>query len=283
MSTPTINVVGSGMAGSLVARVLREKGYDVVVIDNNDMFSASKASSNLFISHWLKKFTATEADNGVKVLRRLFGEGQIEKPFAQGLGYAMSVEHIPQRYLLVEPDVRESVIAVVDEGVRLLTGEFLPGPTIVCTGYGATTKMIMETRITDIQIKVGHCYLFRGRLERDQSRIALVSPYTHEKLYQFDEDTIYYADSVAVKEQTYWANQKKFLDRSVARFEKHLGKGMMIKEFRIGYRPIIKGHPFGKLTRHEFRVWSLNGGGKNGMVAYSHHAERFAEELQDVL
>lgn len=281
MSTPTINVVGSGMAGSLVARVLREKGYEVVVIDNNLIFSASRASSNLFINHWLKKFSNVGAANGVAVLRRLFNEGQIEKPFAQGLGYAMEVEHIPQDYLLVDPDVKESVEAVEDEGVLMFDGRLLPGPTIVCTGH--TPIMRMKTPVVDLEIKVGHCYLFRGRLKEGQSRIALVSPYTHEKLYQFDTGTIYYADSVAVKEQTYWANQEKFLARSVERYEKHLGKGMLIKEFRIGYRPIIKSYPFGKLTRHDFRVWSLNGGGKNGMVCYAHHAERFADELEEVL
>ncbi len=281
MSTPTINVVGSGMAGSLVARVLRQKGYDVVVIDNNDMFSASKASSNLFINSWLKKFSAVEAANGIKILRRLFDEGQIEKPFAQGLGYAMEVEHIPQRHLLVEPNVKKEVQAVDNSGVLLEDATFLPGLTIVCTGHNPINRM--KTPVTDLQIKVGHCYLFRGRLKEGQSRIALVSPYTHEKLYQFDDETIYYADSVAVKPETYWKDQNKFLSRTLRRAEGHIGLSHELKGVSIGYRPIMKGHPFGKLERHDSRVWSLNGGGKNGLVAYSHHAERFADELQDVL
>lgn len=45
----------------------------------------------------------------------------------------------------------------------------------------------------------------------------------------------------------------------------------------------MKSYPFGKLTRHDFRVWSLNGGGKSGMVAYAHHADRLADELEEVL
>lgn len=97
----------------------------------------------------------------------------------------------------------------------------LPGPTIVCTGHNPIKQM--KDPIVDLQIKVGHCYLFRGRLEEGQSRIALVSPYTHEKLYQFDTGTIYYADSVAVKEQTYWGGQHKFLRRTLRRAEGHIG------------------------------------------------------------
>lgn len=272
MHSRVVNIVGNGLAGSLAARVLRARGRGCRVFDSNSQYSASKASSNLFIASWLKKFASKEAANGVKVLEELFSD-VIDQPFSNGLSYAMKVRHVAQRYVLVEPDVRESATPL-DGGVVTPSGSHYPGTVVLCRGY--------DEPLLDLKVKVGHCLLFKGQLPKGKSRVAIISPYRHEKLYQYDDDTIYYADSVAVALKTYTKREYEYRAKTLSRARAHLeplGIKTNFFEFRVGYRPIMKSHDFGKLTQHEPGVWTMNGGGKNGLVAYSHLADQLAKEL----
>lgn len=275
-----INVVGSGLAGSLVTRLLRRAGAQVRVIDDRDKFSASEASSNLFIDHWLKKFNSEKAQNGVRVLREFFS-GDIDQPFAQGLGYAMKVNHIPQRSVLVKPDILGNALSVDRDGVVYLDEElkkvyFLPGKTVVCAGY-RTPALIPDVKM---DIKVGHAFFFEGNLPEGKSRVALISPFKHEKLYQFNKDVIYYADSVAVKLSTYKKRGEELKQRTYDRVcTNHFSGLPTVLDFKVGYRPITPGYDFGRLDNPVRNVWSITGGGKNGLVAYADLADKLVRKI----
>lgn len=268
---PMINVVGAGIAGSLVARALRQDGHPVRVFDDGDPHSASRASSNLYIDHWLKKFGSGEARVGIKVLESLFPPEAIDQPFSRGLAYAAKVRHIAQHHLLVQPDVIAQIGAVrqfpqEELGVRSEAGTIWPGPVVLCVGYRAP-EFFPQMKLS---VKVGHCLHLRGRLRPNQSSITLASPYVHSKLYQLDDDTIYFADSVSVSEEAYSRRNKELLRRTMDRAKKLLGQDDLdVKQILVGYRPIVEGFEFGHLWRPMPGVWSLNGGGKNGMVAYA--------------
>jgi glycine/D-amino acid oxidase-like deaminating enzyme len=282
----TINVVGAGIAGSLVARVLRARGHTVRVIDDCDVNSASRASSNLYIGSWLKKFGSPAASNGIRVVEELFA-GKIDQPFSRGIADAARVRHIAQRHLLVDPDVVGTATSVhqVDDpfppnyggGVKVsvLGGRFFPGRTVICTGYRGA-ELVPGLKV---DVKVGHGIHFRGRLPEGKSSLTLASPYTHAKLYQLDEDTIYFADSVAVTRGTYDKRRKELMDRTMARAVKLIGFEPEVKSILVGYRPFVSGHDFGYLAQVKPGVWVLNGGGKNGIVAYADAADRLAKEI----
>ena len=274
MSHP-INVVGSGLAGSIAARVLRSRGHEVRVIDGFDKHSASRASSNLFIDHWLKKFKDKGATKGVQVLNELYGDW-IEQPFANGLSYAMKVKHIPQRHILERTDIMDTVESVREDGVWCSYYGHQPGRTIVCTGWRGRELLPLTP---EIHIKVGHAFLFEGQLREEQPRLAIVSPYKHEKLYQYDENRIYYADSVAVKPEQYEKRKEELRERTWKRSQVLIGKRPIL-EFRVGYRPIMPEYDFGQMTRHGKNIWSINGGGKNGMVAYAAMADDLEKEIR---
>lgn len=278
----TINVVGAGIAGSLVARVLRARGHAVRVIDDRDVNSASRASSNLYIGSWLKKFSSSAASNGIRVVEELFA-GKIDQPFSRGIADAMKVRHIAQRHLLVEPDEVGTVTKVSSydfsgppsNGGVLLGGRFLHGPTVLCCGHRGA-ELVPGLKV---DVKVGHCIHFRGRLPEGKSSLTLASPYVHAKLYQLDEDTIYFADSVAVTRDAYAKRSKELMDRTMARAVALLGYEPEVKSILVGYRPFVSGHDFGYLAQVKPGVWVLNGGGKNGIVAYADAADRLAKEI----
>jgi glycine/D-amino acid oxidase-like deaminating enzyme len=276
----TVNVVGAGLAGSITATVLRSNGFDVRVIDDGDRRSASQASSNLFVASWLKKFSSGEAANGIKILEELYGP-HIDQPFSGGIAAAGKVRHIAQRHILVKPDVQGAVLQVTPDGVDVAVNHMVEtqtfhGPTVLCVGYRSAE--LCGTQGPAVWVKVGHCYLFRGELQEGKSRLAIVSPYTHEKLYQFAPGLIYYADSVAVKLDVYRKRQQELAERTRARARKHVGD-LEIVEHRIGYRPFVDGHDFGYAELVRPRVWAVNGGGKNGMVAYANAASKVLTQL----
>lgn len=272
---PTVNIVGAGLAGSIVSHVLRDRGYQVLVFDDQDKFSASKASSNLFIRHWLKRFMDRGAGRGVDIIERLFG-GVIDEPFAQGLGYAMKVRHIGQRHIIVKPDVVGTVDEITPFYVKIAgcSTEY-EGPTVACTGHRAG-ELVEDAGVT---IKVGQCTFWRGNIEPGQSTISMLSPYRHQKFYQFAPGVIYYSDSVALGLEAYTKRRDEVIKTSLERARKFVGDRPLI-EMKVGYRPITKGHDFGRLTRSGTTgAWSVNGGGKNGIAAYAHLADQLADQM----
>lgn len=271
-----INVIGAGLAGSIVTHVLRDRGYECRVFDDEDKFSASEASSNLFIRHWLKRFMDRGAGNGVDIIERLFDE-VIDEPFAKGLGYAMKVRHIGQRYIIVKPDIVGTVDEITPFHVKIrgCSTEF-EGPTVVCAGWRA--KELVEN--PGVTVKVGQCSFFRGNLDQGEAQISMISPYRHQKLYQFAPGVIYYSDSVALQLDQYTKRRDEVVKTSIERARRLVGDRPMI-EMRVGYRPITKGHDFGRLIRHNERLWSVNGGGKNGIAAYAYLADRLAVVISE--
>lgn len=275
-----INVVGAGIAGSIVARLLRKKGHQVRVIDDGDRFSGSGASSNLYIASWLKKFSV-DATKGIDVIESLFPASAIDQPFSKGIGDAMKVRHIAQRHLLVKPDV-VSQVALMQRpmGPPVLldgTGTEVQGPVVFCLGYRAEDVLGPKFK-TDVL--VGHCLLLKGRLEPGQSSLTMPLPYRHQKIYQFDDETIYFADSTRLKLTSFWGKDsgEKRKQELIKKATAALGE-REIKEHRVGYRPITPGHDFGVLQPVADGMWSINGGGKNGLVAYA----KLAAELSELI
>jgi len=275
----TINIVGAGLAGGLMACVAKERGHQVRVFDDKDKFSATRASSNLFIRHWLKRFMTKGASEGCDILERLFG-GTIDEPFSKALGYAAKVRHIGQRYVCPETmvSVAGKVDCVMDDYLTIegCSTQF-EGPTVVCTGYRAQ-ELVGDQVLVDV--KVGQCTFWQGNLDQDASQISMISPHRHQKLYQWAPGVIYYSDSVALKLAAYTKRRDEVVATSLARARKLVGDRTLL-EMRVGYRPITPGHDFGRHDRIGEGVWSINGGGKNGLACYAVMAEKVAQEIEE--
>lgn len=274
----TINILGAGLAGSIMATLLRAEGRDVRVIDDDDKFSASQASSNLFVADWYTK-EGERAKIGFDVLERLYGK-VTEKPFAAGIKIAPKMLHIPQRHVLVKPDVVGTATYADDQGLTLGDMRHFSGPMIICGGYrhnGINTPVKL-----DMEVYAGHRFLFKGDLA--QGRLDMVAPYKHGKLYQLHPGEIYYADSVKIKLDQYNKRQGELKDRTLERAKAAIGYLPEIIDFRVGYRPMVKDRPFGisggMPGQHGFPAWYMNGGGKNGCVAYAYHANEILKAIK---
>lgn len=253
-----IDVVGAGLAGSITTRVLRSRGHDVTVYDDEDEFSASRASSNLYLASWLTRHK--EGQRGIEVLESLGLE--VGHPFESGIAKAMKVRHIPQSSLLVDFEIKK-----IERINKRRT-------TVLCCGY-RSAELVPELVMT---IKVGHSFFIKGTLKRGRSSITMVAPYRHQKLYQFSEGIIYYSDGLAVKPETFEKRRDELTKKATERMRALVPRGKVV-EYRVGYRPIMPTHSFGCCLQVADKTWVINGGGKAGMAAYAFQADRLADQL----
>lgn len=282
----TINIVGAGLAGSLLAHILyRSWGIAANIIDDGDPYSASRASSNLFIDNWLRKFAQEQVSTGILTLENLFKD-QIDYPFHTGIASAIKVRHIGQRHILLKPHVFGKVAELNSEGCVVVDakGQRLcyPGLVALCCGHRFRELLAgVETANIPLHVKVGHAFFIKGRLPvgQRQATLSLISPFAHQKLYQYDEETIYYADSVAVSLDSYQKRRMELQQRTLDRLSRLLGSPLRPQKVLVGYRPFLEGYDFGYGGEVLPGVWALNSGGKNGLVAYAAKATIMAEQI----
>jgi glycine/D-amino acid oxidase-like deaminating enzyme len=280
-----IVVVGAGLAGSIAATALRKSGHEVVVIDDNQPLSGSKASSNLYIAAWLKKFVSSATSEGIKFLEEMYRD-QIDHPFSSGIAVAAQIKHIAQRNILVEPDVVGTVVRITDSQVTLSNGTQIDhDKLLLCCGAFIDQLVKNPHRVSPL---VGHALFMEGRLPEGAAKITVPTPYKHHKLYQFDNDTIYFANSTGLAKPSFELRHAELKQKLISDAKKALGLREedslpRIKEYRIGYRP-VGGEPnsdFGELRMLSKNIWSINCGGKNGLVAYAYRTKQFLGVLQN--
>jgi hypothetical protein len=276
----TINVIGTGIAGSIVAKLLAKNGFNVVTFDDNDKLSASRASSNLYCGGWLKKFSSWQAETGIGVLVDLFKDVE-QLPFG---GKAVGIRLLQTDQVLVKPDYTGTIVSVDDKAVWMEGSrggwEYKHDAVVLCCGYRCNELLTAEKHV-DSYTKVGHCMLFTGTLE-GKAQLNLVSPFTHQKVFQYAPNLIYYADSVALLEPQYAKRQAELQARTLRRawaFCPQL-QGHEPVEIRIGKRPFIHGYNFGCLLNPATNVYVINSGGMIGLVAYAYLAAQLLARLK---
>lgn len=271
----TINIIGAGIAGSIMAKMLLVEGFQIRIFDDHDDKAGSRASSNIYIAHWINKFTE-KGKLGLEQTEFLFGH-IADNPFSDGLSYAANVKHVSNQELLEPPTFDKEVLEVKEEGVVDSNFDLHKGPTVICTGYRGA-QLAPEFKV---DILVGHAFYLRGVLPKELARLTLASPYVHQKCYQLRPNVIYFADSVALKPEAFEARKKEVYDRSIERMKKAGIGDFPISSYRIGYRPIMKDHTFCCAERIPGKkAWFLNGGGRHGLVAYAYGAKKILEEIK---
>jgi len=306
-----INVVGAGIAGSLVAKTLRYYGHQVSTISDGGPLGASWASANLFYTGWLKSWDRNKIDQAVQLINML--DIPTYKPFHSGggIGVAKDVQRILPRYLLESPNIIGQVRSVVKEGVILHRenkfqwqpqlvwekGKDVPTPTNADKSVYVTP--VIEADITivaagwrgaelfphlrdSLKFKIGHALFCRGGLAANEVKLELAAPYKHSKLMNYGDGRVYYSDSVARRPSTYWRDREELIVKTRNQFFNRAphNKSFTDPNIEIGIRPIIKGHPFGYLEYVEnSNAYIINGGGKNGILAYAYQAAKLVEEI----
>ena len=270
--TEKINIVGAGLAGSLLARYLRTKNIKYNIFDSSEKYAASKFSENIFSFGWANRIGKEMCDNGIKVLEGLV---DIETTYFRNVKKIKAYRVKPENVLIEH--IKDKVVAVNSDGVETENNGFFNGVTVVCSGF--YSKELIP--INNLNALTGHGLLFKGTWEKEPMMIMPI-PHRHFKAFQFDENRIWFGDSTAVIHKNYIKRKHELIYNSKKRAEEHFGLTEPI-ETVFGARPFVgkntREFKLGYVKKINKRVYSLTGGWKMGLVIYPHLINKLVEEM----
>ncbi len=269
------NIVGAGLAGSMLAKSFDNHDIEYRIFEAQLPFAASKISENLFSDTWLKdvsyiKDSLDWIHDNYKVEDRCFFTYQNLDEQKKKLKY---LYHLPIPEVLKTGCIAEEVLEATKEGVRTAQN-FYKGMNIICAGLQAKKLF----KLPHLDALTGHGFFMResklrlsgvlgGRSGRYENYINTFRPYTHEKIMRWHDGYIWYGDSTAIKHNNYIKKQNYYISESKKRLKK---LGITEPDHIVfGARPMnIKNKRGGMLVKINSNNIILNGGWKDGLVIY---------------
>lgn len=260
------NIVGAGLCGSMLAKEFDNLGVEYRIFDAKLPFSASIISENLFSDTWLKDVSYIKQSldfihNNYEVEQRLFVGPTIQK----------ELYHLPIPNVLRFDYIQEEVIEATKEGVLTHNG-FYKGRNIICAGFLA--KKLFKLPYLDAL--TGHGFFIKKQTIKDY--INTYRPYTHEKIMNWHDDTIWYGDSTAIRHNNYMKKRKGYIQASLKRLKGH---GLKHEKIVFGSRPMnVKNPREGLLVKINENNIIMNGGWKDGLVIYPYLIKKLHKWLK---
>lgn len=265
------NIIGAGLAGSIVAKELDKKKLFYRIFDCNEKFAASKISENLFCVTWLKGVPYIKSS-----IDYLQNNYNVEKRSLVTNASTQIVFHIPVDKILVSNYINKKVTKLTDNGCYC-GSEFYGGVNIICAGY--FTKELLP--IKNLESLTGHGLIF----EANQNNLLVKEtmrhyrPYTHEKVIKISGGRIWYGDSTTILHDNYIKNQDKYIRQTLIRAKKIGLSGKYIIKF--GARPFINDETkkFGYYKQVNKNNYVITGGWKDGLVIYPYLVSKLMKDL----
>lgn len=271
MSTDTLNIVGAGLAGSFVERIARKHKLKTRVFDEHNSYAASPYSENIFSFGWADRLGHEMADVSKRILKETV---EVDEVNFRNVNLIKSYRVKPQNVLVEH--IKDTVTEVTDDGVMTKNNGFQEGATIVCAG-AFCNELVPVMGLNSLS---GHGLLFDGVWEKEPMMLMPI-PHKHFKVFQFDNNSIWFGDSVAIKHENYMKKQEAYINKSLGRAQEYFGLTNP-KDIVFGMRPYVgknaNNPQMGHLDRLSTRVWVMTGGWKMGLMIYPYLAEKFMQE-----
>ena len=261
------NIIGAGLAGSMLAKDFDNKGIEYRIFDARLPFAASIISENLFSDTWLKDVSYIK--NSLDFIHDNY---EIEKRIFFGKKSNTELYHLPIPNVLKEDYINEKVIEVNLEGAKTETS-FYKGVNIICAGFLA--KILLN--LPSLDALSGHGFFVNQPPIKDY--INTYKPYTHEKLMNWHNGKVWYGDSTAIRHNNYIKKQAQYIKNSIGRL-KELGIADYDK-IVFGARPMNVSDPRGgMLVKINKNNIVMNGGWKDGLVIYPYLISKIYDLLK---
>lgn len=285
-------VVGGGLFGSVITKVLRSRGVEVTVIDSDDKLAGWKAAGIVLVPSRIpmtlnaairkeydpeSTYTKPERTAGVNLLRALYpGHRAVELVSDNALRTVPAYVFSPAE-VIVEPDIDGEVVQVQGNMVmvKYANGDMQAFPAdavIVAAGY--QTKKLLPA--LDIVPRVGVSFVWPGQL-RNEAFDRMKYPgeaivgINQNRFEAWGEDGIRAAPHLLKPER-----EARTKERIAARLG--LNPEEAIRR-NIGVRPQVKGCPRGLVKELEPGLWVSTGGCAQGIFMAALHAVVIAEAL----
>jgi len=283
-------IVGAGLFGCMTAKLLRANNFDVLLIDSEDQYSASKCAIGIYKEGWV---------NGFKEVYQQSKEVLISFDLIEELEFAnMNVVldeaskkemfeqllHIKCDDILNEKRMKAEVINVFNDevtydvecGVRIKSIAKIC--VVVAAGY-KNPELLKEYQAQTIENYWGAILKVNKKI--DCNRIFQWAPYRQAVLLKTSEDTFLFGDGTKVKNHE---SRTDMVEKVSARMVQHLQKITQSSDIskitgsKEGIRPILpkseKGNFFKVVDR---KLISITGGGKSSSMVCGYVAKKVFE------
>jgi hypothetical protein len=249
------NIVGAGLAGSMLAKDFDNKNIEYRIFDAKLPFASSIISENLFSDTWLKNVSYIKPS-----LDFIHNNYAVEKRKFVGKNVSKELYHLPIPEVLKQDYINEKVVKATKEGV-ITQNDFYKGINIICAGLLAKNLFILP----NLDALTGHGFFIKQKQKKDY--INTYRPYTHEKLMNWHNGLVWYGDSTAIRHNNYMKKQKQYIKNSINRL-----KALGINKYEkivFGARPMNVSNPReGMLVKINSNNYIMSGGWKDGLVIY---------------
>lgn len=266
-----IIIVGSGLFGSLAARLARAEGHSVTVVDEPRSYAASKASGCVLAPSWLSSLSATQRAEGLDVLKALVTVHDVE--FRTNLGKSFKAQRVNPDEVLVKADVCEAAVRVEDGLVVTAAGTKLRGVVLVAAGMGCAELL---PNLPAMKGLWGASLRVAAQLQ--EPRIHVYAPYRQAVAFNLDRKTVWMGDGSALTEKT-WAKEERERVAATQGRAKDLFGLPPTKRVFTGARPYVEGHKAGYFAKISPKLYVSTGGAKNGTMLAAAQALEFVRSL----
>ncbi len=257
-----INIIGAGMAGSILAKLLRKDGIEFNIFDNECPGRASIISENLIGKTWYEKELTKES---LEILRSIVPVREIKSGKFEAY-HVYTKDLLEQEYIKAEAMPMQGNLTIAYKSNQ--TAEF-QGINVICAGIWTPT--IADVKVTE---SVGHGLLFGGQHEES---ISLWAPFRYQKLIQRNPNEIWFSDSMSVSRKTYQKNPDRFINALLNKSRKF--PNLLHGTYCVGYRPVTDGHVNLKVPNG----YVITGGNKAGLLHYPIQCKQLIETLKTQL
>lgn len=252
-----INIIGAGMAGSILAKMLKKEGIEYRLFDAKREGAASQISENLIGESWYK--------NEQPLVRESIATLESLVPVRRFHSGGHNYLHVYKDDLLERDFINADcmpfpfgVVATPGDGPDFHSSTY-PGFNVICAGYWS--RFISNI---DVSWNVGHGLLYKDPVFFE--KIRLYRPFKYQKLINRNKGEAWYSDSLEVNWRTYHGNKEKYITKLLESAKNFSTLDPAAATYKVGYRPTTLSHNNYMITNGIV----ITGGRTQGMIRYPH-------------
>lgn len=264
-----VAIIGAGVTGSVIARVLERAGHKVAVIDDARPNRATPASAGIIHPKWIDAFKKDEVRDGLLLLDRLYGLNTINFPDGSCASQLSPAQYLwPEEKVIYKKVTRLNGAYVILEDDRVMKADY----AIICTGCWANE--LAGDKIHPIRATAGTAFLYDG-MKIEKPVLKTWAPYKQLMAFNRDRGTIWAGDGTSILPKNYT------LEREQASFERIKAAVGFTPTRRVtGWRPMVVGQKSGVCEKIGTFTWVVTGGSKNGTIFAAIAALRLVKEIK---
>lgn len=282
----SVVIVGAGLFGSAVSKMLKAKGFnDVILIDSKKKGAASKCSAGVWKDSWINKSIRNQYDISLPVIEKNFGLEEVSFVTEKG---SEKFLYTDKDWILESGDniIDVDVVKVSNLGVVVNVGgveQKILASKAVVVACGAYTDILLLNSgypLIGINRLWGTCLHLDSSI-KIENKMSVWAPYRQSVYFRRYDGSYYFGDGSTVKNPT--ANDKRFQKVKPRLIENLVScTDVQRDEFKFksmtGFRPYIdKGKDF--IHQVDKRVFVATGGAKNSTILSGYIGETLSNQI----